>query len=499
MKKKTKLWLLGTAPATLLVAVLLARPVFHLAQTWWRDRPEVVRLPKGVVDDASRMNRTSVAEVWDVPSDPGAAEAQLRSLIRRAKAERLGVAIAGARHSMGGHTIAAGGIVLNMLPFHTISLDEGAEIVTAGAGARWSEVIPYLDAGGRSVAIMQSNDSFSVGGSISVNCHGWQLDRPPIIDSVESFRLMTADGEIRRCSRSENNELFALVPGGYGLFGVILDVRLRVVPNERYRVKRLVFPSDRYEAVFDQEVAKSRDAAMAFGRLCVVPGESTFLREAILTSFHRDAAEDGTIPPLSGVVPEWLTRTFYRGSIDSDYGKSLRWSAEKAAGQLLASKHFSRNQILHNGVEILQDRSAEMTDILHEYFIPTGRVENFLDRLRGLIPRHGADLLNVTVRSVRRDRETVLRYADRDMFSFVMLFSQPRTRQADDQMEALTRELIDAALGLKGTYYLPYRLHATPAQFRKAYPQAPRFFERKRHYDPDGLFQNRFFERYGSP
>ena len=498
MKKKTKRWLLGTALAALLVAVLLARPVFHLARTWWRDRPEVVILPKGVVDDASRMNRTGVAEVWDIPADPAAAEEQLRTLIRRAKADRRRVAIAGARHSMGGHTIAAGGIVLNMLPFHMMSLDKAAGILTVGAGARWSEVIPYLDARGRSVAIMQSNDSFSVGGSISVNCHGWQLDRPPIIDSVESFRLLTADGEIRRCSRSENVELFALVPGGYGLFGVILDVRLRVVPNERYRVQRQVFPSDRYEAVFDQEVTKSRDATMAFGRLCIVPGEPTFLREAILTSFHRDPAEDGAIPPLSGVVPEWLTRTFYRGSIDSDYGKSLRWSAEKAAGQLLASKHFSRNQILHNGVEILQDRSAETTDILHEYFIPTGRVENFLDRLRVLIPRHRADLLNVTVRSVRRDGETVLRYADRDMFSFVMLFSQPRTPEADARMEVLTRELIDAALALEGAYYLPYRLHATPAQFRKAYPEAVHFFERKRHYDPDGLFQNRFSERYGS-
>jgi FAD/FMN-containing dehydrogenase len=498
MKKKTKRWLVGTALAALVVAALLARPVFHLARTWWRDRPEVVILPEGVVDDASRMNRTGVAEVWDIPADPATAEKQLRNLIRKANADQRRVAIAGARHSMGGHTIAAGGIVLNMLPFHTMSLDQAAGILTVGAGARWSEVIEYLDARGRSVGIMQSNDSFSVGGSISVNCHGWQLHRPPIIDSVESFRLLTADGEISRCSRSENVELFALVPGGYGLFGVVLDVRLRVVPNERYRVKRQVFPSDRFEAVFDQEVTKSRDAAMAFGRLCIVPGEATFLREAILTSFHRDPAEDGAIPVLSGVVPEWLTRTFYRGSIDSDYGKSLRWTAEKAAGQLLASKHFSRNQILHNSVEILQDRSAETTDILHEYFVPTGRFENFLDRIRVLISRHRADLLNVTVRSVRRDGETVLRYADRDMFSFVMLFSQPRTAEADARMEALTRELIDAALAMEGSYYLPYRLHATPAQFRKAYPEAVRFFERKRHYDPDGLFQNRFSERYGS-
>jgi FAD/FMN-containing dehydrogenase len=498
MKQKTKWWLVGTALATLVVAVLLARPVVHLVRTWWYDRREVAVLPRGFVDDASRMNRTAVAEVWDIPADPAAAQEQLRTLVRRAKADGHHVAIAGARHSMGGHTIAAGGVVLNMLPFHAMSLDDTAGILNVGAGARWSEVIPYLDTRGRSVAIMQSNDSFSVGGSISVNCHGWQLDRPPIIASVESFTLLTADGEIHRCSRSENAELFALVPGGYGLFGVILDVRLRVVPNERYRVKRHIFPSEKYEAVFDQEVTKSGDAAMAFGRLCIVPGEATFLREAIVTSFHRDPAADGAIPRLSEVVPDWLTRTVYRGSIDSDYGKHLRWSAEKAAGELLAVRHFSRNQILHQGVEILQDRSAETTDILHEYFVPTGRVESFLDRLRALIPRHRADLLNVTVRSVRRDRETVLRYAERDMFSFVMLFSQLRTPEADAGMEALTRELIDAALALEGTYYLPYRLHATPAQFRQAYPGAARFFERKHHYDPDDVFQNRFFERYGS-
>src|SRR4051794_36561885 len=117
MKWKIKRWLLGTALTALLVTVLLARPVFHLARTWWRDRAEVVILPKGVADDASRMNRTGVAEVWNIPADPAAAEEQLRILIRRAKADRLRVAIAGAQHSMGGHTIAVGGIVLNMLPF----------------------------------------------------------------------------------------------------------------------------------------------------------------------------------------------------------------------------------------------------------------------------------------------------------------------------------------------------------------------------------------------
>ena len=62
----------------------------------------------------------------------------------------------------------------------------------------------------------------------------------------------------------------------------------------------------------------------------------------------------------------------------------------------------------------------------------------------------------------------------------------------------LQRRLFDASLENKGRYYLPYRMHATPVQFNKAYPQATKFFERKRAYDPQELFQNKFYLKYGS-
>ena len=57
--------------------------------------------------------------------------------------------------------------------------------------------------------------------------------------------------------------------------------------------------------------------------------------------------------------------------------------------------------------------------------------------------------------------------------------------------------MIDAALACGGRYYLPYRLHATPEQFDRAYPQASAFFAKKRTYDPDGVFQNQFYLKYG--
>ena len=150
---------------------------------------------------------------------------------------------------MGGHTIYPDGVVLDMLPLAGMELDEATNTLHVGSGALWSDVLQYLDAHDRSVAIMQSNNSFSVGGSISVNCHGWQVGRPPIAASVRGFRLMLADGSVVRCNHSENAELFSAVLGGYGLFGVILDVDLEVVPNRRYLLRRQLLPTEQLPAL----------------------------------------------------------------------------------------------------------------------------------------------------------------------------------------------------------------------------------------------------------
>ena len=51
---------------------------------------------------------------------------------------------------------------------------------------------------------------------------------------------------------------------------------------------------------------------------------------------------------------------------------------------------------------------------------------------------------------------------------------------------------------LGGRYYLPYRLHATIEQFNRAYPQAQQFFQLKRQYDPEELFQNEWYRKYAA-
>ena len=397
---------------------------------------------------------------------------------------------------MGGHSIRRDGISIDMLPFRAMELDEPRNVLHVQAGALWSDVIPYLNARGRSVAVMQSNNSFSVGGSLSVNCHGWQTHKAPIASTVEAFRILTVDGNIVRCSRSENPELFSLALGGYGLFGVILDADLHVVSNEAYRLERLRLPTERYAAVFDERVRGVPGVAMAYGRLSVAP--DSFLREAILNVFTR--VPEGSGQPSSLTFPEIepLTRAIFRGQVGSEYGKTLRWQAETRVPDALSSGPFYRNQLLNEPVEVFEDRSALTTDILHEYFLPPESMSAFLEEVRAIVPRHGGDLLNVTLRTVESDDDTFLRYADRNMVALVMLFNQPRTLEADARLEPMTRDLVDAALNHGGRYYLPYRLHPTRDQLKRAYPQIDRFFELKRHYDPPAAFQNAFYVKYAT-
>jgi len=472
------------------------RACVHLTMAVVGDKQDRPPLAPGFIDDASALERTQVKEVWNIPADPNAAQEQLIALIRRARADGVGISIAGARHSMGGHTIQKGGIVLNMLPFRAMELDPVRNILRVQSGALWSEILPYLNARGRSVAVMQSNNSFSVGGSVSVNCHGWQANSPPIASSVDSFRILSADGRIVLCSRTEHSDLFALALGGYGLFGVILDVDLRVVPNEAYGLEHFVMPISEYRVAFERHVRLGSDVGMAYGRVSVAP--ETFLREAILNVFHRLPTGAGKPSAIDFPEVTGLTRALFRGQIGSDYGKRLRWQAEKHLEATLSRGPIYRNQLLGESVEVFANRSAESTDILQEYFLPPESFEVFLERARLIVQEHKGDLLNVTVRDVLRDDDSFLRYADRDMLAIVMLFNQPRTPQADAAMETMTRALIDAAIRVGGRYYLPYRLHATSEQFRAAYPQASQFFELKRRYDPHQTFQNSFYVRYGA-
>src|SRR4029077_19181195 len=122
-----------------------------------------------------------------------------------------------------------------------LALDEESGIVEEQAGIEWPELLAYLWNGQHGWGILQQQTGaacLALGGALSANVHGRGLQLKPIIDQVESFTLLNAVGDIVTCSRTENPELFRLVIGGYGLFGVITTVKLRL--GRRRKVQRVV-------------------------------------------------------------------------------------------------------------------------------------------------------------------------------------------------------------------------------------------------------------------
>jgi FAD/FMN-containing dehydrogenase len=470
---------------------VVARPLFHLIQTAQNDQDERVPLPSDSVDDASRLNQTHM-KVVKVANNLLIAKTQLRRVLNEARLQGKKVITSGSRHTMGGQTIYPDGIVLDMSEFNQMRFNPATQTLTVQSGATWAAIIPYLNQFGFSAAVMQSNNDFSIGGTMSANAHGWQHDHAPFASTVESFQLMLADGTVIHCSRQENAELFSLVLGGYGLFGIVLEVNLKVVPNQSYTAEREVIPSRAYVETYRSKVTAS--TGMAYGRLSIA--SESFLQEAILTVYNQ--VPDPPQSTLASSSEPGLARTVFRGSVGSDYGKSLRWQLEKISGGE-AGTQVSRNQILNRPSTLFENHKQAKTEILHEYFIPPESVAQFLEKCHHIISAHQADLLNVTIRNVHPDSDSFLRYADREVFGLVMLFHQSRTAAEDVKMQAMTQALIEAALAVGGRYYLPYRLHATPEQFNRAYPQAQQFFQLKRKYDSDELFQNQFYVKYGLP
>ena len=67
------------------------------------------------------------------------------------KENKLKISIAGAKHSMGGHTMNNGGVIINMLSYNHMSLDTNNNLLTIGSGALWEDALKFLAKKGKSI------------------------------------------------------------------------------------------------------------------------------------------------------------------------------------------------------------------------------------------------------------------------------------------------------------------------------------------------------------
>ena len=300
---------------------------------------------------------------------------QLRAVLRDARQRGLKVSVAGSRHSQGGHTYTAGGVRLDMRTFnHIVAIDSAAPpaapTVTVESGATWDEVQRAIASHGLAVKVMQSSNIFTVGGTLSANAHGRDLDVTQVVEVVQRFHLLLADGRILLVSRDSNPELFSLVIGGYGLYGVILDVTLRVARDELYEQQATALDYAAFPAYFAERIKTDTGIVLMLARPSIDPDPASFLREIVVVTWRRAAAGRTGSFQLTEEAHVWRDRFFLGLSRRFDWAKALRWKLQKkielGSGE---TRIVSRNNAMRPPLaplELLRYRSRHDTDIIQE-------------------------------------------------------------------------------------------------------------------------------------
>ncbi len=394
---------------------------------------------------------------------------------------------------MGGQTASAGSIHIDMRKLNkVVEFSAENKTILVEAGIRWCDIQQFVDEHNLSVKIMQTYANFTVGGSLSVNCHGRYIGLGAVILSVKSLEVILANGDLIHCSPSENSEIFFASIGCYNAIGVIAKVEFELVDNVPVKRVFKTMKTNKYKTFFFENIRENKD--VVFHNADLYPPNYSNSRAVSWVKTNEKPTVKTRLMPLSEAYP--IERYFISAFSKSNFGK---WRRENIIDPLLyLSKkvHWRNYEAGYDVAELEPESRKNSTYVLQEYFIPVDKFDDFTLLMSEIFQRHHVNVLNVSVRHAQKDIGSLLAWAKEEVFAFVVWYKQGTTEVEKNKVGVWTRELIDASILLNGSYYLPYQAHATREQFHKAYPNATKLFELKTKLDPNFKFRNVIWDTY---
>jgi FAD/FMN-containing dehydrogenase len=414
--------------------------------------------------------------------------------------------IAGACHAMGGQQFAQDAWLLDTRAMNQVlGFDRERGIIHAQAGITWPElmrhyVIEQRD-GATAWGIRQKQtgaDRLTLGGAVAANIHGRGLTYAPFVGDIEAIEVVLADGSVVECDRTRNSDLFRRVVGGYGLFGVVTSVKLRLVP--RQKVERVV-ELERIEHIidrFDERIA----AGYSYGdfQFSTATEDREFLSRGVFSCYRP---VDPNTPFGHNQIR--LSPADWRRLLYLAHRNKMRAFNEfadfylQSSGQIYWSDTHQLSVYLddyHERLDTALQSPVAGSEMITELYVPRARLTAFMADVRQDFLRHRVDLVYGTVRLIEPDTETLLAWA-RGRFACVIfnLHVDHDTRGMASSAAAF-RRLIDIAIHHGGSYFLTYHRHATAEQVITCYPMFREFLNAKRRLDPQGVFQSDWYRHY---
>ncbi|MPZ17694.1 MAG: FAD-binding protein [Luteitalea sp.] len=455
-----------------------------------------------VVNDIhSQLNQSRVNRVVQVASVEDVART-----IAAAREEGRAISIAGGRHAMGGQQFGANTILLDTTGLNRVlAFDRERGHLEVEAGIEWPELVSTLTrtqkGQPRSWGIVQKQtgaDRLTIGGALAANAHGRGLRYKPIIQDVEALSLVDAAGTVRRCSRRENPELFRMVIGGYGLFGVVTSVTLRLARRQKLERVVQVLAADDLIPAFERRIAQgflygdfqySTDAA-----------SGNLLRKGVF-SCYRPVEDSRPMPERQKelAADDW-GRLLYLGHVDKQRAFDMYANYYlSTSGQLYWSDLHQMSVYMddyHAALDRRLGAADPATEMITEIYVPRAALAKFMDDTRRDIIENRTDVVYGTIRLIERDDESLLAWAREPWACVIFNIHAVHTREGLEQTRAAFRRLIGHAIRYNGSYFLTYHRWATRAQVEACHPRFADFLRLKRRSDPDERFQSDWYRHY---
>ncbi|MCH9621652.1 MAG: hypothetical protein S4CHLAM20_10770 [Chlamydiia bacterium] len=414
---------------------------------------------------------------------------EVQAIIKDAKKKQKKVCVIGAGFSQGKQYQFSNSILINLKELKAMNLNK--DLLSVQAGALWKDIHEFINSKSLALQVMQGSNIFSVGGSLSVNCHGWDFKKGSIVNTVEEITIIDANGELKKLSK--NNPLFNYVIGGYGCFGVIVEAKIRLIENHTLREVSHEIAIKDYVKYFKDKVQAQDEILMHRYRLSLDP--KSFFKDGIVTDYKKlddksvvsDLSVDHGLERMIK-VGFWLERNF-------PILKRPLWKIAKL--KILKEKITSRNEVMSPPTEFHFEKKRGSGDWLQEFFVTEEELVPFVNYLGKTLQKNDVKLLNATIRYVKKQPDRGLAYApNNDRFAVVLFFRQSLSPKEMHKTKIWVQEVFDYILKHNGSFYLPYQHFATKEQFQRCYPNWEEFKAVKVENDPELLFYNGLYDDY---
>ena len=192
-----------------------------------------------------------------------------------ARTHELLVSLRCGGHSAPGYGTNDGGMVIDLSPMKGIRVDPANRTVRAQGGVLWREFDHETQAFGLATTGGTVSDTgiagLTLGGGL-----GWLMGKHGLsIDNLISADVVTADGQFRTASATENPDLFWALRGGGGNFGAVTSLEYRLHPVTESLSGIVLYPLDQARDVlrfYRDFCARLPDEAEAFAGLLTHDG-----------------------------------------------------------------------------------------------------------------------------------------------------------------------------------------------------------------------------------